>query len=270
MEECTFPCTWCPLPCGWSWSETCWGTPRSLIVLWFEGDFVPLVVVDNVTDDNQDKGDSDGNLEDDFVDDGYDESSSGDALYLIEARWRICASVKYTVIGSAPNQYFIEYRHIVNWALRNKLQWHFVHNSHALRKMLLKVSSAEWWPFCLGRDVLSNLFVTAWLHWLLCWLCIFPLLLLSVYCFSPVKIRLINECRFEIILYFVLANNFDELIMFSFHDILWLYVNKIMTIYALNALFYSLPKHIMIDIKQTMLGGSGFNISIINFAMTIS
>ena len=70
------------------------------MVLWFEGDFVRLVVVDNVTDDSQDISDSDGNLEDDFVDDGYDESNSRDELYLIEAHWHNCTSVKYTVIGS--------------------------------------------------------------------------------------------------------------------------------------------------------------------------
>ena len=48
--------------------------------LWFEGDFVPQVVVDTVTDDNQDLSDSDDNPEDYFMGDEYDASDSGDEL----------------------------------------------------------------------------------------------------------------------------------------------------------------------------------------------
>ena len=48
--------------------------------LWFEGDFLPQVDVDTITDDNQGLSDSDDNPEEYFMDDEYDESDSGDEL----------------------------------------------------------------------------------------------------------------------------------------------------------------------------------------------
>ena len=48
---------------------------------------------------------------------------------------------------------------IVNWNLRNKLQWIFFIEIQifSFKKMRLKVSSAEWRPFCLGLNVLNQM-----------------------------------------------------------------------------------------------------------------
>ena len=44
---------------------------------------------------------------------------------------------------------------LVNWTLRNKLQWILIEILiFWLKKMRLKVSSAKSWPFCLGLNVL--------------------------------------------------------------------------------------------------------------------
>ena len=58
--------------------------------------------------------------------------------------------------GAKPlSEPMLEYS--VNWALRNKLQWHLNRNSNILfTKMCLKVSSAKWRPFCLGLHVLTE------------------------------------------------------------------------------------------------------------------
>ena len=48
------------------------------------------------------------------------------------------------------------------WILRNKFQWN-LNRIHifSFKKMRLKVSSAKWWPFCFGLNVLKQ---SAWLH----------------------------------------------------------------------------------------------------------
>ena len=44
---------------------------------------------------------------------------------------------------------------IVNWILKNKLQWNYNENSNfSFKKMPLKMSSAKWWPFCPRGDEL--------------------------------------------------------------------------------------------------------------------
>ena len=46
---------------------------------------------------------------------------------------------------------------IVNWTLRNKLQWNFnQHSKSSFTKMHLKISSAKWQPFCPGGDELRK------------------------------------------------------------------------------------------------------------------
>ena len=45
---------------------------------------------------------------------------------------------------------------IVNWTLRNKLQWNFNRNSYIfIQGNALKMSSWKWGPFCLGLNVLT-------------------------------------------------------------------------------------------------------------------
>ena len=45
---------------------------------------------------------------------------------------------------------------IVNWTLRNKLQWNFNQNSDiSFKKIHLKLSFGKWWQFCLGLNVLT-------------------------------------------------------------------------------------------------------------------
>ena len=57
------------------------------------------------------------------------------ASELIEAEWRIYASVNYTTIGSdngwtVPCHYLNQCWRIVNWTLRKKLQWFFYRNKN--------------------------------------------------------------------------------------------------------------------------------------------
>ena len=46
---------------------------------------------------------------------------------------------------------------IINWTLRDKLQWNFSQNTKNAKytKLHLKISSVKWWPFCSGGEELS-------------------------------------------------------------------------------------------------------------------
>ena len=66
-----------------------------------------------------------------------------------------CKHQNSIVAWSAPSQYLNQCWNIVNWTLRNKLQWNLDRNSNiTFKKMHLKVSSAKRRPFCLGLNVL--------------------------------------------------------------------------------------------------------------------
>ena len=59
----------------------------------------------------------------------------------------------------APSHYLNQCWIIVNWNLRNKLQWTFNRNyTFSFKKMHLKILSGKWWPFCLSLNVLL-------IHW---------------------------------------------------------------------------------------------------------
>ena len=56
-----------------------------------------------------------------------------------------------------PSHYVNQCWIIVNWTLRNKLQWNLNRNSNIfIEKMRWKVSSAKRRPFCLGLNVLNQ------------------------------------------------------------------------------------------------------------------
>ena len=58
--------------------------------------------------------------------------------------------------GQATSHCRNQYWNIVNWTLRNKIQWNLNRNSYIfIKKMHLKISSAKWRPFCLSLNVLT-------------------------------------------------------------------------------------------------------------------
>ena len=76
--------------------------------------------------------------------------------FLIEAEWRIYVSVNYTIIhsdnGLSPmNQWWV----IVNWTLRNILQWNFIWKSKVFhsRKCIGTCRLPKWRPSCLSLNV---------------------------------------------------------------------------------------------------------------------
>ena len=56
---------------------------------------------------------------------------------------------------SAPSHYLNQCWNIVDWTLRNKLQWNFNKKHTFSLKMHLKTSSAKQQPFCFGLNVLN-------------------------------------------------------------------------------------------------------------------
>ena len=63
---------------------------------------------------------------------------------------------KWLVAYSAPSHYLNQWWVIVNWTLRNKLQWNFNQNIKLfIYEMHQKISSTKWRPFCPGRDELN-------------------------------------------------------------------------------------------------------------------
>ena len=72
-----------------------------------------------------------------------------------------------------PSHYLNQCWNIVNWTIRNKLQWILIEiHTLSFKKLPLKLASAKWRPFCLGLNVLMGPYcvlanidqVTAWLH----------------------------------------------------------------------------------------------------------
>ena len=58
----------------------------------------------------------------------------------------------------APSHYLNQCWNIVNWTLRNKLQWNLNRNSYiSFKKMHFKMPSGKWRPFCLGLNFLGRL-----------------------------------------------------------------------------------------------------------------
>ena len=67
-----------------------------------------------------------------------------------------CVGNLTSIDWTAPSHYLNQYCIIVNWALRNKLQWNVIQNSNIfIQKMHFKISSAKWCPFCFGLNALS-------------------------------------------------------------------------------------------------------------------
>ena len=65
-------------------------------------------------------------------------------------RWRLVAY-------SVASHYLIQCWVIVNWTLRNKLQWNFNQNAKLfIHEIAPKISSVEWQSFCLGGDELGE------------------------------------------------------------------------------------------------------------------
>ena len=61
-----------------------------------------------------------------------------------------------SVAWTAPSHYLKQCWNIVNWTLRNKLQWKFNRNSNiSSKKMHLKMASAKLLSFCLRLNVLN-------------------------------------------------------------------------------------------------------------------
>ena len=57
-----------------------------------------------------------------------------------------------------PSHYLNQCWNIVNWALGNKLQWHFIKiYAFPFKKMHLNMLSGKWQPFCLDLNVLSGI-----------------------------------------------------------------------------------------------------------------
>ena len=84
-------------------------------------------------------------------------------VYLIEAEWRIYASVNLTIIGS-DNGLSPGRRQAITWTsagilLIGPLGTNFSEilmeiHTFSLKKMHLKMSSGKWQPFCLGLNVI--------------------------------------------------------------------------------------------------------------------
>ena len=71
----------------------------------------------------------------------------------------------WLVTWSAPSHYLNQCWDIVNWTLRNKLQWTLNRNSNLfIQENHLKVSSAKWRPFCVGLNELKA-YWTICHHW---------------------------------------------------------------------------------------------------------
>ena len=63
----------------------------------------------------------------------------------------------------APSHYVNQCWVIVNWPLRNKLQWNFNQNTNIfINKNASETTSGKWWPFSPGGDELMQL---DWCRW---------------------------------------------------------------------------------------------------------
>ena len=55
-----------------------------------------------------------------------------------------------------PSHYLNQWWNIVNWTLKNKLQWNLNWNSYIFNKEnAIEMLSTQWLPFCLGLNVLT-------------------------------------------------------------------------------------------------------------------
>ena len=82
-------------------------------------------------------------------------SSLPSAAYM--RQWIGSALVQIMLVAcSAPSHYLNHWWVIVNWTLRNKLQWSFniKIQIYSFTRMHLKTSSVKWRPFCPGWDEL--------------------------------------------------------------------------------------------------------------------
>ena len=62
--------------------------------------------------------------------------------------------------GLAPGHHLKQCWDIINWTLKNNLQWNFNQNSYiSFKKMHLKMLSVKWCPFCLCLNVLYNTYL---------------------------------------------------------------------------------------------------------------
>ena len=82
--------------------------------------------------------------------------------------WRCQRRYVWLVAWSVPSHYLNQCWNIVNWTLRNKLQWNSKIEilKFSFKKMHLKVLCAKWRPFGLSVQVL-NFFVFHWVHLIL-------------------------------------------------------------------------------------------------------
>ena len=71
----------------------------------------------------------------------------------------ICVgNLNIIVAWSAPSHYLNQCWDIVNWTLRNKLQWNCKQYSYIfIKKIIWKCRLRNWGPFCLGLNVLTIL-----------------------------------------------------------------------------------------------------------------
>ena len=73
---------------------------------------------------------------------------------------------QWLVAWSAPSHYLNQCWNIVNSNLRNKLQWNLKQHTFSFKKIHLKMSSAKFWPFCLGLNVLKGVPDHYFKYWL--------------------------------------------------------------------------------------------------------
>ena len=89
----------------------------------------------------------------------------GRVMHICFSKLNIIASDNDGLVAwPAPSHYLNQCWNIVNWTLRNKLQWNFNRiRTFSFKKIRLKVSSAKWQPCCLGLNVLK--IIIHFLHW---------------------------------------------------------------------------------------------------------
>ena len=76
------------------------------------------------------------------------------------SQWTGLVSVQKWFIAYSSSHYLNQCQGIVNWTLRNKLQWNINQNTKlCIHENACKMSSAKWWPCCLGPNVLEMLYV---------------------------------------------------------------------------------------------------------------
>ena len=64
---------------------------------------------------------------------------------------------QWLVTCTASSHYLNHCWNIINWPIRNKLQWNLIgFHTFPFKKMHLKMASAKWRPFCLGLNVLNG------------------------------------------------------------------------------------------------------------------